>query len=436
MTSILTGLEEGIVYPLSEDSNAKLVYRKSYMYRMHNKATNDAVRNLSTHDYNRAEEAYQAFIMTVSLSVKDQEDPALLQTANELKKWVYRSMSSTAKVDQICQYFKWIFKGCQALYLGREIPEPESFFPKFNGKIHPFDGKDLEFLAELFTQKVVRRDLLHSEVQILVQLCNGVRALPYPSKLMVQKSITDVISILEKPKKLAPETVHKYRQGLKQMSLRLGKPTENKSKISLTTSASLESNKEENGKAAYQVLSVKAALGSRVRDLDPKAIGLVDHLGFQVFYKDTIRIADPNLHLYDVAYLPPDEAESYFNDLPEERPPYDFGKAVLLVSSQDLTEIGEFQDMVKTNHKIPLFKGRTKFKPNVEAIKVKASIVQEKGLKSRIITTTYTGKAQIEQLMANLLREYLSKDPFHRVGFDEPDKLWEALKAYEKSKQV
>jgi hypothetical protein len=437
LTSILTGYEDGFIRPLEEETNAKSVFKNSYMFHHNKRETNRAILALSSASYSRAEEAFQSFMLTVCLASKEQDFHPTLDCFNHLKLWVYRHMTSDGAVDQICSYFKWLIKACQMLFLGKLIPEPESWFPRINGLYHPFQFAELAFLVEFFEARRITRRLTVDEARLLVQLCNGVRALPYPSKGQMQESVTGTLTLLSQKKVIDPHNMDRYRQGLKQIALRLGKPTETGSHISLTTSACLETPQSKGGKAAYMVGKAKECLCQALAPEELQELeNLRDHLGFIPFERGISKYLRPGIELHDVAYLPTDKAEEYLSniDIFKERVPYDYGKSILLITSKQLVEdgLGHFIGQVENRLKIPLFRSKTKFVPQVSSIKTRASLVQEKGMKTRLVTTTNSAKAQIEQLFSHMVRGYLAKDPFHQVGFDEPDKLWQTLKRFEK----
>lgn len=434
-TSILTGYEDGRVDPLTEESNAKTVFKRSYMFRANKKSTNKAIMALSTDDYKRCEEAFKSFMLTVSLAVEELDDHPTMSCFMALKLWTYRHMAQNP--DQVCEYFKWLLKACQILFLGKEIPSPESWFPNLKGCYHPFQTNKLAFIGELFEAKKLNRRLTVDETMIVVQLCNGIRSMPYPSKRQVNQSILKTVEILQEPIKIKAETRQAYKEALVQTGLRLGKPDSRKSHISLTSSACIENAQSKGGKATYMVLQAKRLLQkpAKVEEIRPLE-GLKDHLGYTVFHTGISDFIREGTDMIDICYLHPDDAQKYLDkiDITKERVPYDYGRCILLTTSYLLGKEGEFLERVSNPLDLPLFRGKTKFKPNLTSIPTRASLVLEKGMKARVITTTSAAKAQIEQAFSNMVREYLGKDPFHRIGFEEPDKLWSTLKLYQKIK--
>jgi hypothetical protein len=100
----------------------------------------------------------------------------------------------------------------------------------------------------------------------------------------------------------------------------------------------------------------------------------------------------------------------------------------------EITKFGNFTGhLVRNDLNILLFEEDTvEFIPTVSSLPTTASVSIESSLKARMVTTAPSSITEIGQLCNNALREHLSKDPFLRVGFNEPDKLWEVLKAYAK----
>lgn len=439
LTSMLTGYENRRIDPLVEESNFRTVFKNSYMYRNNKRITNRNMLKLPTQEYKRAEEAFQSFMLSVCLAVKEQDDHPTLLQFNKLKLWVY-SHSANGGVDQVCTYFKWLAKATQMLFLGRTVPEPESWFPVIDGTFHPYLSGDFKFLGEFFEKRFVDRRLSIAEAEIVVQLCNGVRSLPYPSHRQMQDSLNATFKVLTEPVVLKDEDLEKYRLGLKQIRLRLGEANRRDSHISLTSSGCIESPQASGGKAAFLVKKAKDLL---CKLWDPNTVkgieGLKDHLGFVVFEPGISSFHKEGIMLHDIAYLPLEKAEQHINaiDITKERVPFDYGKAMLLTTSRQLIDdgIGDYEGRLDNVYNIPLFHFKTKFKMKVGSIPTRASLVQEKGMKTRMVTTTHASKAQIEQLFGHMVRDYLSRDPFHQLGFDEPDKLWSTLKAYKKNMQ-
>lgn len=96
-----------------------------------------------------------------------------------------------------------------------------------------------------------------------------------------------------------------------------------------------------------------------------------------------------------------------------------------------IREVGHYSEQPTMTLGIMSFGTRNiKFRLNVESLPVRAGLSVEKGLKTRLTTSAMTAFSHLSQLPANYMRETLSQDPFLKTGLDEPDKLWQVLKAY------
>jgi len=78
------------------------------------------------------------------------------------------------------------------------------------------------------------------------------------------------------------------------------------------------------------------------------------------------------------------------------------------------------------------FREEIRFFPDLESLPVKSALSIEAGGKTRLVTAGLASVAQIGQLIRHPIAEWLGLDQTLRVGFDEPDKLWEVLKAFQK----
>lgn len=442
LTSILTGLElddiEGwVVKPLVEETNWKVVFRTSYMYRTNAVNVNRAVAALTTSSYKRAEEAFRSFSANLCISVEDEGDLKLVQNVNELKRWCYRSMTTDAGVDRVCSYLKWLTKSCQAIFLEGYALERESWFPSINGKNHPYEGTKLAFVGQLLDgMRISLSSLEREQVESLVQLANGVRALPYPSLAQSQEAIDKVVDILSKKPRVEETHVGLYKASLALVGARIGSSEPCDTHVSLTTSACLEETQADGGKGAALISALKELL-DRVPEKEALAglEDLRDHIGAVVFHRGISAFAGPNVKLYNLAYLKPDKAEEYLDGMREGEPPYDFGMCLMLTASWLLggpAGLGQFDDRIPNRYDIPLFLGRTKLRLTSGPVPTRASVVLERGLKTRLVTSMPAAKALVEQAMGHIVRAYLSRDKFLRIGFEESDKLWEVLKEYHK----
>jgi len=451
LSSILTGLDfENDIMPLEEYSNARLVFKESLMYKIHSYKTNLRVAAIPTKEYQRAEEGFQSFMGVVILSIKDIDNLDVVKDFFELKKWVYRQMSSSAMVDQVLTYLKYLTKVCQALFLRSQIPERESYFPTINGNPTPFNSGGFAFVNDLLKQGVRTQPLNKVQAYTLSQMASGTRALPYPSKHIVSKQIIETCQLITNKHTLDEETKRSHRGGVKQILERLHEPKDYQVHISLSSSASDELPKSEGGKAAWLVSNAKSFCE---QDISPELIqqftGTFDCFGFEVLNAATAaqvikKKTDPenllDIKVGDILYLEAGEAITYLDSLDvseKDRLPKDLCKILLLEASREVLKFGTYNKPFKHNSfNLPLFteiSDELEFHPTVQEIPVTASLSIESALKSRLVTAAPAGYTEIGQTINNFMRNYLSQDEFLKVGFEEPDKLWEVLKAYERS---
>jgi hypothetical protein len=149
------------------------------------------------------------------------------------------------------------------------------------------------------------------------------------------------------------------------------------------------------------------------------------------------QVRDPVLG--DILYLEDVNAITHLSRvLKQEKPgvPIKLAEILSMTSSLLMLEYGEYDQPNKVEHNTLTFEhesaGKITFEPNVQALPVRAGLSLESGMKTRLTTAAPAAFVQIGQLIGNRLRDHLSHDPFLRVGFEEADKLWEVLKAYDK----
>jgi len=450
LSSILIGLDsEGDIPRLEELSNARQVFESSTMFRTHSYKTNRRVASIPTREYQRAEEGFQCFMGVVILSIEDLENPRVLEDFFELKKWIYRHMGGgSAQVDQILVYLKWLTKVCQSLFLRTELPSAESFFPRIKGELTPFNSGGFAFIGDLLKRGGRDRPLTKDEAYCLAQLAAGTRALPYPSKHLVSKQVVETCRLITDKKPLSNEAKRSHRGGVKQIVERLHEPDDFQTHISLSGSACDELPRSEGGKAAWLVANAKKFCEV---DVSPRILeelqGLKDVFGHEILNPATAaqvaqKAIDPenllDIKVGDILYLDPGEATIYLESLDvseRDRLPKDLAKVLLLEASKEVLKFGTYNKKIRKNSLgLPLFEvvEGLEFEPSIQALPVTASLSIESSMKSRLVTAAPAGVTEIGQTINNFMRSYLSKDPFLRIGFDEPDKLWETLKVYEK----
>jgi hypothetical protein len=425
------------------------VFEESFMYRIHSYKTNRLVERLPTKEYQRAEEGFQCFMGVVILSIEDLNDSLILEDFFELKKWIYRHMGSgSAQVDQILVYLKWLTKICQALMLKSELPDGESYFPTIKGDKIPFRSGKFAFIKDLFNQGGRNRPLTKAEAYCLAQIASGTRALPYPSKHLVSKQVEETCRLISTRVELSEDTKRSHRGGLRQIVERLHEPDDFQTHISLSGSACDELPRSEGGKAAWLVANAKKFCETEVTPIILTELqGTKDVFGHDLLPVATVpqivaKATDPenllDIRVGDILYLEEHEATKYLDSLDvseRDRLPHNLAKVLLLEASREVLKFGTYNKPIKPNRLgLPVFERveGLEFSPTVQEIPVTASLSIESSLKSRLVTAAPAGYTEIGQTINNFMRNYLSKDMFLKVGFEEPDKLWDVLKAYEK----
>jgi len=120
----------------------------------------------------------------------------------------------------------------------------------------------------------------------------------------------------------------------------------------------------------------------------------------------------------------------------ERKVPKYLGNILNLTASMLIREYGDYSPKPQFLHGIMFFDAdNVKFKLK-RIPSVRADVSTEAGMKARLITAASAAFAHLSQLPANHMRDWLSQDPFHRVGFEESDKLWEVLKTYRKKRNA
>jgi len=449
LTSILTGLDtDGTVHRLEELSNANSVFESSRMYKIHSYKTNRRVALMPTKEYQRAEEGFQCFMGVVILSIEDLNDFEILQDFFELKKWIYRHMNSSASVDQVLAYLKWLTKACQSVFLKTQIPKEEDFFPRIKGDKTPFRSNKFAFIEKCIQAGCRSEHLTKEQAYCLSQIASGTRALPYPSRYAVSKQVEETCKLITTRVELSPSAKRSHRGGLRQIIERLHEPKDFRTHISLGNSACDELPKSEGGKATWLTSNAKLFCDQVVTpSILTKLVNGQDPMGFEVLNPATMlqvvkHITDSEnilkIQVGDILYLDPGEATRHLEQIEKggvNRLPKDLTKVILLEACKEILKFGEYNRPIKPNSLgLPIFEDADglEFNPTVTEIPVTASLSIESALKSRLVTAAPAGYTELGQTINNFMRNYLSQDNFLRIGFDEPDKLWETLKAYEK----
>jgi hypothetical protein len=326
--------------------------------------------------------------------------------------------------------------------------------PTKAGKLLPFTG-ELAFISDLLLKRRDRsKGLTLSEGRALAQIGSVVRALPYPSKTQVVESVKDTIGIIQNPgPKLRNRILKEHKRSLESY-IRKFKPDDKKltTHMSLTNSASNEATRDEGGKASYLVKLGHKACDQLLShdDLDFLS-GRVDCFGNEIVKPVVAEFAkrlmdlneeDPayekSISLGEVLYVTSLELVQNLKDKKKgNNVPRKLGMIILNISCLDMTKFGWYDNNPETVYDVlsfeQTFKGKlSRFHMTKEAIPVRASLSLEAGMKTLLVTSAPAAVTQLGQLLGNKAREYLSKDLFVRIGFQESDKLWEVLSQYDK----
>jgi len=440
--SILYARDEyGNIPRLKEYVGRRTLFWQSQIVKNAGKSSARRFFSLQYEDYTRLEEAFQSFMKAICLSVENLNDNEVLIDFDQLKLWCFKHGSESHRIDQVIEYLKYLIKYCQALFLKTELPEEKTFFPK---RLFPFKNGPFKFISELGSSPSQRRPLTLAEAHTLAQVCAGNRSLPYPSSKQIQKSILDSLSLITEKKTIAKSAIIDHKIGLSSIVNRLGNVSRNETHISLTNSGCADLPKSEGGRGLWLTSNAKKFCNIPLNE--ENLIGLIDlqdHFGdipvsklsAALIYNFMENHPEEKRTLGQVLYLQPIDVEVVLSK--NFQVPKNLGKIILLESSREILSFGRFSEPIQTNCLgVPLFKrGRViSFNPDVESINVTASLSIEASLKTRLVTAAPACFTTIGQAISNPLREYLSQDPFLRVGFDEPDKLWEVLKEYRKRK--
>jgi len=451
LSSILIAKDsDGDIRNLYEFSNQYYVFRTSAMFEHHNRRVNRKVRSLGPQEYGRLEDGYKALMSVVCLSVENLNDEEIVDDFQQLKLWCYRHGSSgSPEVDQVCNFLKYLTKVCQALFLRADLPVRESYYPMLLGSYTPFRSGQLAFIEKLVqfcyennSTRVSSLDV--GQAYTLAQIAAGTRTLPYPSMHQVQNDVLKVVDLISEPKTITRQALQSYRGGVHQVYSRLGPYANRETHISLTNSGAYELSRSEGGKATYLTLGCHKICDQLLTiEILESITGLFTCLGepilprasaeaIKLWFKDnpTEEITVGNILFSDLSDLP-----SLLDRAKENREivPKHLARILILSSSADVLKFGHYRyNIVPNLLNLPLFKEAegNKFIPVIKAIPLTASVSIESAMKSRFITAGPAAITTIGQLCNNYMRNFLSRDPFVKIGFEEPDKFWEVLKQH------
>jgi hypothetical protein len=403
-------------------------------------------------NWSRIEKSIQSLGHCLCLSIRDLNDEAILRSFNALKVRIYQtSFATDAATDNSIEYIKWLGKASQHVFLRTPAPQFEKFDPILDeyGNIAPFSGP-LSFISDLIKSGKRRRSALtYEQARQLSQIGNVPRALPYPSHEQVERSIHKTMEVTQSTFKPNANVLNKYREALGTIIDDYGYETRtSRVHVSLVNKGKYEISASQGGGSKLLVMKTRSYTD---RVLEPEVLdsldGKFDQFGNYLVNPATAALArrflgyetKQNMKPYsvtptigDILYVTPYEIEALWEKTLNtgKRVPTKLGHLLTLTSSMMILEIGDYNNPHKIIHGVLTFETqRNEFIPSA-MLKVKAGISIEAGLKCRLTTSGLAAFAHLSQLPANYMRDYLSKDPFVRTGFQESDKLWTVLKAY------
>jgi len=386
--------------------------------------------------YDRIEVAYRDFCAAFILAEKEEINSMVyLKAFWELKLWCVETPE-----DNAVKHLKFLLKVAQAVFLKAEMPEYDTRGPLIYDKI-----PSLQWIAKAFHYGKRDYPITIGQAQLLTQLANFLRAGPYPSHEMVDEDLGRTIDMVQEEKVLEPKALRSHYGGLRQIRERLNEPDKTGVHISLAGSGCLENPRSKGGKAAYLVTLAKNLTDREIGSAAElgSVCGLEDVFSQMVLNFEVARLASDvlskggKLLWGDVLYVPPQVfAFNLANEKPREVP-YGLAPLILLVCTEDLRKVGHYDKPIIPNLLgVPMFKPglKVQFEPDVDSLPVKASVSIEGAGKSRLVTSTMASFTEVGELMNSFMRNWLSKDPFCRIGFEEADKLWEVLRSYDRYK--
>jgi hypothetical protein len=442
--SLLTFSLNGIVTTPVRYSNSKETLRNSPMYLSLSAEGKRRLTGAQYVNYSSVEDNLRQLGIMLCLAVSDLHDQSLVEAFNKFKlKIVEHAFSSPTSVDEVSETIKSLGKYCQALLLRVPLPEfPLEYLVKENGRILPFEGP-LAFINELANASPFhRRKLTYNEARILAQIGNCPRGLSYPSTNQIRESIATTMDIVTTHATSDPEDLSSYKKGLLAVRTAIGARSSDRTHVSLVSSGTSEVSRSQGGRAKILVISARRTTDLPIPDVC-ELVGKYDQFGEQIVdqatwelfrYHMSRNIYLKNPTLGDIMFVKPSELEiSLQKSLNENQfVPRELAKILNLTASKLIRSNGRYEPQCVESFNTIYFTS-TKVKYILERpLEVKADVSVESGLKTRLITAPQAAFAHLSQLPANLLREYYSKDPFCRVGFEESDKLWEVLKAFAK----
>jgi hypothetical protein len=404
-------------------------------------------------NWDRFEKAFQNLGRCLCLAVKDLSEYDILVGMNQLKiDLVQVAFSSDRATDNVIEYIKWLGKSCQHVFLRSTCPlSSRPTIKNEEGDILPFTGTLKYISDEIQSGKRRTTNLSYERARQLSQLGNVPRGLPYPSPPMVKKSVAQTVNVITSTFTPTKVSLEKFKTGLDTIVEDNGTELLPKSHVSLAASGKYDNPRSQNGGSALLVVMTRKYTDSVLTlDIIESLAGKFDQFGEEMLSHSTAAMAKIFLGLEkpsepkaftvtatigDILYVPVEELLDLWEITlrpGKKSVPVHLAKLLNLTASMMLLEAGYYNQPMKILHGVMTFESRNNefYLHEKYTFPVKADVSIEAGLKTRLTTGGLTAFAHLSQLPANYMREYLSKDPFHRTGFQEPDKLWTVLKAY------
>jgi len=259
---------------------------------------------------------------------------------------------------------------------------------------------------------------------------------------MVKESVEKTIEIITSDPMVSDHALKEYRKGLNIVRSRIGNKRIATSHVSLTSKGSVENPRSKGGRSAVLIKAARAVTDlplSYAKD----SVGCYDQFGQLIISKSawelSERILARNVYLQnptigDLLYVQTQDIEAvYQNSLNMgRRVPTQLAQILNMIASKLMLRFGDFVPKPAIKSGILCFKRKECTYVVTKKIPTKADLSLESGMKARLTTSALAGFSHLSQLPSNAMREYLSNDPFNKVGFEEAHKLWEVLKQYRK----
>jgi len=447
--SILTTYQFGSVVTLERFSNSITTLTQSVIYTQLSVESRLGLIKMEKSEYDRLELAFQSFSQMFCLSASQQGKREFLEAFHELKLWFISKacfpigkQNCIRAVDTAISYIKWLAKSCQSVFLKGKIPDRPCLGPTKNGMILPFVSQ-YKFVSDLIISGKRRTDKLTShEARFLAQMANTNRALPYPSEQQIVASMDKTVGVFTSRFRPLESDKKRYALGLQIVENRLGPNRQQRTHVSLVSKGSVETPRSKGGRAAFLVANARLAANVPLIDEHKIFVGRFDQFGKELITPASWAMSEilrnreykRSPTLGDLLYLQVEDIEAQWETSLNEgnSVPKHLADLLNVIAARLILKIGDYDFPYSINYGILNFSvTNVKFKVT-KKISVAADASIEAGMKTRLITKCLAAFAHLSQGPSNLMRDYLSKDPFCRVGFEESDKLWEVLKTYKK----